>query len=69
MKFSLAASLIATLVSVSLVAAHGYVETVTIGSTVHTEYLPYSDPYYNPPNPRIIRKIPGMLQSFISDLN
>ncbi|KAJ2911966.1 hypothetical protein MD484_g8449, partial [Candolleomyces efflorescens] len=41
------------------VAGHGYVQEITLGSTKHTGYLPYSDPYYNPPLQRIVRKIPG----------
>ncbi|KAI0782117.1 glycoside hydrolase family 61 protein F [Abortiporus biennis] len=41
------------------VSAHGYVQDVVIGSTHYTGYLPYTDPYYNPPPERIIRKIPG----------
>lgn len=43
----------------SLVHGHGYVQEVVIGSTDYTGYLPYTDPYYNPPPERIIRKIPG----------
>ncbi|KAF8601094.1 glycoside hydrolase [Ceratobasidium sp. AG-I] len=45
----------------SSVLAHGYVQEITISSpsAKFTGYLPYSDPYYNPPNPRIVRKIPG----------
>jgi len=61
MKFSI--TYIATaLITASTVAAHGYVETVTVGSTSYTGYLPYSDPYYNPPNQRIIRAVPGMYE-------
>lgn len=56
-------SVLAPLLYLSLhflsVRAHGYVQDVVIGSTHYTGYLPYSDPYYNPPPERIIRKIPG----------
>ncbi|KAG8807490.1 Esterase/lipase/thioesterase [Serendipita sp. 399] len=44
---------------VSSVSAHGYVQEQTVGGTKYTGYLPYSDPYYSTPPPRIIRKIPG----------
>lgn len=44
---------------VSQVEAHGYVQEITLGSAKYTGYLPYSDPYYNPPPQRIVRKIPG----------
>ncbi|RDB18186.1 Polysaccharide monooxygenase Cel61a [Hypsizygus marmoreus] len=43
----------------SSVNAHGYVQEITLGSTKYTGYLPYSDPYYNPPPSRIVRKVPG----------
>ncbi|KAF9048957.1 glycoside hydrolase family 61 protein F [Panaeolus papilionaceus] len=43
----------------TLVAGHGYVQEVTLGSAKYTGYLPYQDPYYNPPPQRIIRKVPG----------
>ena len=49
---------------VTSVRAHGYVQDVVVGSTHYTGYLPYSDPYYNPPPQRIIRKIPGNGMSF-----
>ncbi|KAF9461352.1 glycoside hydrolase family 61 protein F [Collybia nuda] len=55
-KLALALSLLSALVSVR---GHGYVQEVTSGSTKYTGYLPYQDPYYNPPPQRIIRKIPG----------
>lgn len=41
------------------VRSHGYVQDVVIGSTHYTGYLPYTDPYYNPPPQRVIRQIPG----------
>lgn len=41
------------------VKGHGYVQQIDIGSASYTGYLPYSDPYYNPPPERIVRKIPG----------
>lgn len=44
---------------------HGYVQDVAVGSTHYTGYLPYTDPYYNPPPQRIIRKIPGNSSSFV----
>ncbi|KAG8750783.1 Esterase/lipase/thioesterase [Serendipita sp. 396] len=44
---------------VSYVAGHGYVQEQVVGGTTYTGYLPYSDPYYSTPPPRIIRKIPG----------
>ncbi|KAF9448851.1 lytic polysaccharide monooxygenase [Macrolepiota fuliginosa MF-IS2] len=53
------ATAIAFLGLVSRVEAHGYVQEVTLGSTKYTGYLPYTDPYYNPPPQRIIRTIPG----------
>ncbi|KAF8648196.1 hypothetical protein AX16_006335 [Volvariella volvacea WC 439] len=53
-------ALAATFFSLTHVAlGHGYVQEITLGSTKYTGYLPYSDPYYNPPNQRIVRKIPG----------
>ncbi|KAG9088427.1 Esterase/lipase/thioesterase, partial [Ceratobasidium sp. 392] len=49
------------LAAATSVLAHGYVQQLTFSSPAATfsGYLPYSDPYYNPPNPRIVRKIPG----------
>ncbi|KAI0769354.1 glycoside hydrolase family 61 protein [Trametes elegans] len=41
------------------VEAHGYVQDVVVGSQHYTGYLPYQDPYVNPPPERVIRKIPG----------
>jgi hypothetical protein len=32
----------------TLVAAHGYVDTATIGGKVYTFYQPYTDPYTSP---------------------
>lgn len=55
-----AVSLLSTIVSVR---GHGYVQEVVSGSAKYTGYLPYQDPYYNPPPQRIIRKIPGNGQS------
>ncbi|KAG8926766.1 Esterase/lipase/thioesterase [Tulasnella sp. 418] len=49
----------AAVVSAVGVAAHGYVDKITIGSTTYTGYQPYSDPYYSTPPARIVRKIPG----------
>ena len=47
----------ATLTSVS---GHGYVSGVLVNKKdYYTGYLPYQDPYYNPPPQRIIRKLPG----------
>ncbi|KFH41895.1 Polysaccharide monooxygenase Cel61a-like protein [Hapsidospora chrysogenum ATCC 11550] len=43
-------SLLLTLAGVASVAAHGFVETITVGGTVHTNYNPSVDPYNpNPP--------------------
>ena len=58
LKLSLCGAL-ATFAAVASVNAHGYVQDVVIGTTHYTGYLPYSDPYYDPPPDRIIRKIPG----------
>ncbi|KAF9526388.1 glycoside hydrolase family 61 protein [Crepidotus variabilis] len=44
---------------VSGVLGHGYVQEVTANGAKYTGYLPYTDPYYNPPPQRIIRKVPG----------
>lgn len=40
---------------VASVAAHGYVQQLTIGGLKYTGYLPYTDPYYSPPPERIVR--------------
>ncbi|KDR72253.1 hypothetical protein GALMADRAFT_229076 [Galerina marginata CBS 339.88] len=57
MKTTLAIAFFSTL-AVS-VQGHGYVQDIVSGSTHFTGYLPYQDPYYNPPPQRIVRKIPG----------
>ncbi|KAG8682419.1 Esterase/lipase/thioesterase [Ceratobasidium sp. 395] len=56
--FTLPVTLLAAATSV---LAHGYVQQLAFSSPSATfsGYLPDSDPYYNPPNPRIVRKIPG----------
>ncbi|KAF5315665.1 hypothetical protein D9611_004934 [Ephemerocybe angulata] len=41
------------------VSAHGWVQEITLGSTAHTGYLPYSDPKQVPQPKRIVRQIPG----------
>jgi hypothetical protein len=43
----------------TLVAAHGYVDTATIGGQVYTFYQPYTDPYTSPTvsQPTPIRKL------------
>ncbi|TEB28377.1 glycoside hydrolase family 61 protein F [Coprinellus micaceus] len=48
------------------VAAHGYVQELTLGSEKYTGYLPYSDNLQDPPPARIIRKIPDFMP--ITDL-
>lgn len=57
--FSLISAFVLAVLTITSVNAHGYVQDVVIGSTHYTGYLPYSDPYYNPPPERIIRAIPG----------
>ncbi|KAF9018447.1 glycoside hydrolase family 61 protein [Hymenopellis radicata] len=52
-------ALLALLPALQLVAGHGYVQEITLGSTKYTGYLPYTDPYYNPVPERIVRQIPG----------
>ncbi|KAF4458185.1 hypothetical protein F53441_36 [Fusarium austroafricanum] len=47
------------LATAGLVAAHGYVETGTIGGQTYQFYNPYADPYMNPLPKRISRAIPG----------
>ncbi|QRV82856.1 glycoside hydrolase family 61 protein [Ceratobasidium sp. AG-Ba] len=47
------------LAAATSVLAHGYVQEVKTSARTFSGYLPYSDPYYNPPPSRIIRKIPG----------
>ncbi|TFK47442.1 beta-1,4-endoglucanase [Heliocybe sulcata] len=39
--------------------AHGYVDTLNVGGTTYSGYLPYNDPYMNPVPQRIERPIPG----------
>lgn len=41
------------------VQAHGYVDTLNVGGTQYTGYLPYNDPYTTPVPQRIERPIPG----------
>ncbi|KAI3320160.1 lytic polysaccharide monooxygenase [Xylariaceae sp. AK1471] len=43
----------------TLVAAHGYVDTATIGGQVYTFYQPNTDPYTSPTPQRISRPIQG----------
>lgn len=57
--FSILSALFISSLSILGTHAHGYVQDVVVGSTHYTGYLPYTDPYYNPPPERIIRKIPG----------
>ena len=38
-------ALLSLLPILQLVAGHGYVQDITLGSTEYTGYLPYSDPY------------------------
>nr|VWO98307.1 Avirulence on Ve1 (Avirulent on Ve1) [Ganoderma boninense] len=57
--FSLVSHILLVILAVTSVNGHGYVQDVVVGSTHYTGYLPYSDPYYNPPPERIIRAIPG----------
>lgn len=47
------------LCTAALAAAHGYVETATIGGQTYQFYNPYQDPYMNPLPKRISRAIPG----------
>ncbi|KAH8724470.1 glycoside hydrolase family 61 protein-like protein [Phaeosphaeriaceae sp. PMI808] len=48
-----------TLTLITAVAAHGYVNTATIGGKGYTFYQPYVDPYTNPKPQRISRPIQG----------
>ncbi|RPA88116.1 glycoside hydrolase [Ascobolus immersus RN42] len=60
MKTTFLASVIAAVTYLAApVVGHGYVSEATIGGVKYSGYLPYSDPYYNPPNKRIFRKIAG----------
>lgn len=51
--------ILSLLSSVALVAAHGYVESATIGGKEYEFYNPNVDPYSNPIPERISRPIPG----------
>ncbi|EJF65162.1 glycoside hydrolase family 61 protein [Dichomitus squalens LYAD-421 SS1] len=57
--FAIISAFVLAALAATSVEAHGYVQDVVIGSTHYTGYLPFSDPYYNPPPERIIRAIPG----------
>ncbi|KZT30032.1 lytic polysaccharide monooxygenase [Neolentinus lepideus HHB14362 ss-1] len=41
------------------VQAHGYVDTLNVGGTTYTGYLPFNDPYTTPTPQRIERAIPN----------
>ncbi|KAF9447377.1 lytic polysaccharide monooxygenase [Macrolepiota fuliginosa MF-IS2] len=56
-KLTLAA--VSFLSAVASVNAHGYVQEVVNAGTTYPGYNPNTDPYYNPPPQRIVRKIPG----------
>ncbi|KAI0508699.1 glycoside hydrolase family 61 protein [Xylaria bambusicola] len=43
----------------TLVAAHGYVDTASIGGSEYTFYQPYTDPYTSPTPERVSREIQG----------
>lgn len=43
----------------ALVAAHGYVDTATLGGSSFTFYQPYTDPYTSPTPDRVSRPIQG----------
>ncbi|TFK26411.1 hypothetical protein FA15DRAFT_679653 [Coprinopsis marcescibilis] len=43
-----------------LVAGHGYVREVTLGTTSWPGYNPFFDSWWQPPPERIIRKVPGI---------
>lgn len=47
------------LASAVLAAAHGIVDTASIGGETYTFYQPYKDPYTSPAPDRISRKIEG----------
>jgi len=53
--FAVLATLLAT---VTYVAAHGYVISVTNGGQTESGWLPWTDPYCSPVPTRVIRKIP-----------
>ena len=44
---------------INFVSGHGYVQEITSGAIKYPGYNPNTDPYYNPPQARIVRKIPG----------
>lgn len=52
-------SIVSILFSAAVVAAHGYVDTATIGGQGYTFYQPYMDPYMNPAPQRVSRAIAG----------
>lgn len=47
------------LASVTYVAAHGYVTSVTADGQTYSGWLPFTDPYMNPVPTRVVRKIPN----------
>lgn len=47
------------LTTASVVAAHGYVNTASIGDETYTFYQTYTDPYTNPLPQRVSRPIQG----------
>lgn len=50
---------ISVLFTAALAAAHGYVESATIGGKTYEFYNPNTDPYISPAPQRISRPIPG----------
>lgn len=54
---------------IACVAGHGYVEQETVGGVQYTGYLPYQDPYYNPPPQRIVRRVHSLGVEFDSHLS
>ncbi|KAK0200552.1 glycoside hydrolase family 61 protein F [Desarmillaria ectypa] len=59
-KATLVASL---LVSIASVRGHSHVETIVADGTEYNSYLPYSDPYCDPVPDRIVRPIPGNVET------
>ncbi|TEB39530.1 glycoside hydrolase family 61 protein [Coprinellus micaceus] len=55
----LSSASLAILSLVAYVAAHGYVQELTLGANLYTGYLPYYDPYHVPTPQRIVRRIPS----------
>jgi hypothetical protein len=51
--------ILSLLSAAALVAAHGYVDTATIGGKTYQFYQPNTDPYTNPTPQRVSRAIPG----------